>query len=212
MELKVNISFEENYSITEQAVEETILQLEKGEKNDYIQTLINLLQEINREIKRIENSKSDLSLTSIHVRNVFELFLISKYVFSGNKTYAHWLGQLHKDTSDVIDGFIILFNKFDKDSPELKEYKEFIDSTLEDSEYSSKGPFNIRCLAQKYNLDEDYLAIHKLCSKLVHPSSMKVNTHEALAANDNYINLLLYVGVYFCQQIEGLCNEIREAV
>ncbi len=203
------MSFEENYSITDQVIEDTLLHLDKAEKNDHIGALLNLLREIKREIKRIEKNKSDLSLISIHVRNIFELYLITRYVFSENKAFESWMGQLHKDTSDVIDGFITLFEKFDKEVPELKEQKKFIDSTLEDSEYNSEGPFNIREIAKKYNLDEDYGAIHKLCSKLVHPTSMKVNTHEALSANDNYINLLLYVGVFFCQQIEGLCNEIR---
>jgi DNA-binding MltR family transcriptional regulator len=139
MELKINLSFDDNYSITEQVVVDTVSHLENVEKTDYVETLINLLKEIKREIQRIENSKSDLSLTSIHIRNIFELFLISKYVFSDNKAFSSWLGQLHKDTSDVIDGFITLFDKFGKDIPDLKEYKQFIDSTLEDSEYSSKG-------------------------------------------------------------------------
>lgn len=203
------MSFEDNYSITVQVVEDTLLHLDKADKNDYILAVQNLLNEIRREINRIDKNKSDLSLISIHVRNIFELYLITRYVFTEKKAFESWMGQLHKDTSDVIDGFITLFDKFGKDVPELKEQKKFIDSTLEDSEYSSEGPFNIRDIAKKYKLDEDYGAIHKLCSKLVHPTSMKVNTHEALSANDNYTNLLLYVGVFFCQQIEGLCNEIR---
>lgn len=212
MEFKVNLSFDENYSITKQVVENTILHLAKAEKNEYVEVLLNLLKETIREIRRITKNKSDLSLVSIHVRNIFELFLITKYIFSENKAFKSWMGQLHKDTSDVIDGFITLFDKFGKKIPELVEQKKFIDSTLEESEYSSKDPFNIRDIAIKYNLDEDYGAIHKLCSKFIHPTSMKVNAHQALSANDNYINLLLYVGVFFCQQIEGLCREVCDEI
>lgn len=210
MELKVTLTDDDNFEITRSVISDTLIILNASGENEFTLALINLLNEISREINRLQDNKNELTHTSIHVRNIFELYLIITHVLKDKKALASWVGQLHKDTSDILEGFASLFAKFGKDVPELAEIKNNIDSTLEDSQYKSKGPFNIKDLAEKYDLKEDYSAIHKLCSKIVHPSSMKVNAYQALIENDIYLSLFLYIGVYFSQRIESTCNDINE--
>lgn len=212
MNMNTTISNEENFDITNGVISATLAALNDAPKSEFNFALFNLLKEAGREINRLKDNKQDLTIASISVRNIFELYLLIKHVFTDSKAFKSWMGQMHKDTTDILEGFTSLFAKFKKDVPELAEIQKYIDSTLDDSEYKSKGHFVIKDLATKYGLEEDYSAIHKLCSKIVHPSSIKVNAYQGLVANENYLNLFLYVGVYFSQQIEGLCNEIKDGI
>ena len=201
-------SFEKTINI----VNATLDVLKVDVTNEFYFSLSNLLNEINREINRINNKDLDLTLLSLTLRNLFELYLITRYVHDDKKAFASWMGQIHKDSADVLDGFISLFSKNNLKTDELLEQRKFIDATLEGSDYNSKGHFNIKDIAEKYDFREDYSAIHKLCSKLVHPTSYKVNSYNALIADDNYFSILLFVAVFFCTKIEELCHEIQDKI
>ena len=151
----------------------------------------------------------DLTYVGIGTRNIIELYLISRHIFTDKKWLDNWLGQIHKDTVDIQDGFLTLMKKHGKNTSELEVIQKFCDESLEQSEYDANGQFNMRDLAKTYGHDEDYVSVYKLCSKLVHPTSMKINAYEVLTANANYFDTLRYVASYFSIQIEGLIDEVR---
>jgi hypothetical protein len=162
--------------------------------------LLGLLKEAKRENGRLLLSLNELTLASLAVRNLFEIYLIFKHVYSDEKALFSWFGQSHKDSKEVTDGFITLMEKKGLDTAELREIKKFEDESLEQSPFQSKGGFQVRNLAEKYGCLDDYQFIYKLSSKLVHPSSMKVMAYDTLTENTNYLSVVLQTGVYFSQE------------
>lgn len=199
----------EKFNISKKIIEDCLIHLQDKELNQLNIALINLLEEVLRELERFINGRTDLTLTSLQVRNIFELYLITKHVSTNQEGLNDWYGQMHKDTIDIQDGFMNLFSNHDQDISELQDIQNFVNENLENSPFESKREFNIKKLATDYNYLLEYQAIHKLCSKLIHPSSIKVNSYNGLVEDENYLNLLVMFGVIFCQKIEVLCLTIK---
>jgi len=209
--LKIKITDDENLKIICNSIEKLIAHLNSqlNINNEKSIILIKLFEEIFREITMLSSNRTELTETSLRVRNIFELYLITKHVNLDPKGLNNWCGQAHKDVTVINNGFIKLLSRYNKNTSDFKEVQSFINNQLSHTSFQSKGGFNMRDLAQKYGYDDDYMAIYKLCSKLVHPSSIKVNAYNAL--NENYLKILNHVGVFFCQKIEALAFEIRNA-
>jgi hypothetical protein len=120
----------------------------------------------------------DLTLVSMCTRNIFELYLILLAVKSSDEHLKSWFGQSHRDAKEVRDGFTKVALKKGLDVSQLRETQNFEDRALEESPYESEKGFNIRELANEHGYLDDYLAVYKLSSKLIHPTSMKVNSYE----------------------------------
>lgn len=172
-----------------------------------VQALTPLLQASTREINKLMYEELDLSSLSLCVRNIFELYLILEHICTDERALKNWFGQAHKDFKDVNDGFITLCQNNGLDISELVKVQEFQDDSLDASPFKSKGGFNIRNLAENYGYLDDYKAVHKLCSKLIHPTSMSVNAYNALSKNDVYFKLIFHIGVFFSQRIEKFAKE-----
>lgn len=209
--MKVQLTDEENLRITQNTISVFIESLQVKEFDEKTMVLLKLFEEILREIKRFSEDWNDLTITSLKVRNIFELYLITKHVNSNPKGLQNWCGQGYKDISEINSGFIQLMSARNEDSTGFQESQSFLDNELAKSSLQAKGGFNIRQLAKDYGFDDDYVAIHKLCSKLIHPTSVKVNAYGALTKNDDYLNVLIRVGVFFCQKIEALTLDIKNA-
>lgn len=211
MPLKIQLTDEENLSITQNVIVEFIEYLQPVITDEKAMVLLKLFEEMLREIKRFSEDRKDLTITSLKVRNIFELYLIAKHVNSNPKGLHNWCGQGYKDITEINNGFIQLMSARKEDVSGFKESQEFLDEALDKSSLHAKGGFNIRQLAQDYGFDDHYVAIHKLCSKLIHPTSVKVNAYNALTKNDDYLKVLIRVGVFFCQEIEKLVFDIKNS-
>lgn len=210
IETKIKLSHNDNLRITKKVICSFLNNFKNPEGSRFKLAIENLFKEIERELDRFISGRTDLTKTSIQVRNLFELFLITKHIYNSDDGLNSWLGQMHKDTMDVQNGFIELFISHNIDVTELKQIREFINQNLDDSPYKSNGGFNIRVLAEQYGYAKDYSAIHKLCSKFIHPTSFKVNAYNSLIEDDSYLKILEQVDVFFYQRIEELIHEIAE--
>lgn len=168
------------------------------------QALTPLLQACTREINKLLHEKIDLSSLSLCVRTIFELYLILMHISTDEKALNKWFGQSHKDLKELTDGFIALGKKHGLDEyvSKLEDVQEFADGSLASSPFESKGGFDIRNLAEKFGHLEDYKAVHKLCSKLIHPTSMNVNSYDALSNNNVFFNMIFCIGVFYSEKIE----------
>ena len=208
--MNTRLNLDKNFIISKQVIASFIVDAEALGQHSFITTICNLMREAEREINRIISNPVDITIVSLGTRNIIELYLISRHIYTETKWEENWWGQMHKDSIDIQEGLVSLLEKHNKDPSEVKNYIEFCDQSLEESQFESKGGFNIRDLAKRYGHDEDYISVHKLCSKLIHPTSIKINAYQAFTENDNYIKTLSYVAVYFAHNIELLTNEIRE--
>lgn len=188
-------------------IEKTIPNNVSSNDTMLVQALTPLLQACKREISKLLIEEIDLSSLSLCVRNLFELYLILEHISTDGKALENWFGQYYKDQKDVSDGFIALCKKNGFDISELENIQRLQDVSLDASQFKSKGGFNIRNLAEKYGYLEDYQAVHKLCSKLIHPSSLSVNGFDAISEDNVYFDTLFHIGLYFGSQIGEFSSE-----
>ncbi len=164
---------------------------------DRTTSLTNLYREVILEATLLQSSKNQLSLISSAVRNIFELMIIIEYIASSDEAVKMWIGQLQKDALDIHDGLLALFQKHNFKSLALHESREAIIANGGAHAVTPTRPFNLRKVADKFGWLEDYDAIYKLCSKILHPSSIRANLPGAFDKNDDYKSMLVHMGIHY---------------
>jgi hypothetical protein len=210
--LKVQLSPKDDLELSKKNISVVIDDLESKEYAELNNAVINILKNIVQEISRLISSIDELEYASLHTRNIFELYLILTHVYSDNEALSRWYGQLHSDSEQIRNGFRKLLVKKGLDTSSLDEVKEFEDNALKISPYSSERNFNICHLAKTYGYEDDYSFVYKLSSKLVHPSSMKVNFYGILTENNKYLTVIVSTAMFFGQKAEKLALSIGEKV
>jgi hypothetical protein len=168
-----------------------------GSVEDLDVSMVNISKDLVREVDRLIEHNNDLSIVGLCVRNIFELFLIFIHIKSDENALRDWIGQSHKDITDIQDGLISLLQRSNIESPDLNSSKEDFLKSAAAQGVKPKHNFNIKALANKYGYQEDYDAIYKLCSKVVHPSSLKINAYDAMNIENRFQSALIHVGAYF---------------
>ena len=201
------MNYREDAILSRGIVDKTVLLLETLNRTDLTYALINLGKEVSREFGRFIEG-GDISTTSLQVRNIFEMYLLSIHICSSKKALRAWLGQIQRDFSEMNNGFMKLIPTERPEHEELREVQENFDRNFEESDLVPKGGFNIRNLAEEYGHLKDYLAIHKLCSKLIHPTSLKINSYKELTEEDSYEIVLVNAGAFFAYKTGNKFKEI----
>ncbi len=206
--LKVQLSAKEDLELSQKNITNVIGGLASKEYSELNNAVLNILRNVVQEISRLIASIDELEYASLHTRNIFELYLILTHVYSDTEALSRWYGQLHRDSEQVRDGFRKLLVRKGLDTSSLDEVKEFEDNALKISPYSSERNFNIAYLAKTYGYEDDYSFVYKLSSKLVHPSSMKVNFYNILTDNNKYLSVIVPIAMFFGQKVEKLALKI----
>jgi len=210
--LEIKLSHKDDLELSRKGICQLINQLKIKIHTEQNNALLYILNDIDREIVKLIKSIDQLDYASLHTRNIFELYLILRHVYSDRNALWCWYGQQHKDSTEVRNGFKKLLQKRNLDTSALDEVQAFDDMSLEESHYKSEKYFNIRKLAKDHGYEDDYLFVYKLSSMLVHPSSLKVNGFAELTENNNYLTVILQIAVYFCQKAEKYSAKIREEI
>lgn len=177
--------------------------------------IINLGKAILLEGKRFQSNISSLDSLALSIRGLLELNLILTHVSRDQKALSNWIGQASKDATDIMNGMKSLAEATtgrEKHIHELDSVLDLVHSSNADSGFELKGPFNIKEIAQKYGKAKDYDAVHKLCSKLIHPSSIKVNVFNVSDDNLDYVNAFLIVGQAYLRQSAPLIRSALESI
>ena len=201
---------QENISTSIEVIRSFVEKLSALPFSELNSSLTNLFKQSLREINQFSEKRDDLTQTSLNVRNIFEIYIISLHIYSDQDALKSWYGQIHKDFSEINLSFKALLTKHGLDTSEVDEVQEFSDATLSSSQYTSKGAFNIKTCATKYGYEVDYDFVYKLSSKLIHPTSIKVNCFDVLVEGDTYIELITHIGVYFARKSEELAMRLTE--
>lgn len=168
----------------------------------------NLYQCAISEAERIKNDSKEIFSIAVSLRNLFEIYMLALHLRDSEEAVQQWYGQLLRDVLDIQDGLIALFSKHGIHSPDLDSTREKTIESGERNNVKPIRPFNIKEIAKRFDREEDYNAMYKLCSKLVHPSSVKVNLPAAFDKNDEYIKSLIHVAVHYMSLIaEVSANE-----
>ena len=122
-------------------------EIESYEHTIFNQAFYAILKASAIEIDDLINKIDDLTSSSLHTRNIFELYLILRHISEDEIALSNWIGQSHKDSTDINKGFVSLFQSNGLDTSILENMQQLKDKALEESKYESKGPFQIKPLA-----------------------------------------------------------------
>ncbi len=182
-------------------------------RNEKNLVIYNLLKGTIVECEKFLSDASSIENVALVTRNTLEIYLIFRHICASNKNLRKWVGQSAKDLMDILDGFIGLSEGDDINQYRAilkKEKKRIMEASMK-HKVKHAGPFNIKDLSLKYDLGKDYDALYKLCSKLVHPSSSKINSKEALVGDGSYLNILIiHFQVYAIYIINDAEAELRK--
>ncbi|MDH3354555.1 MAG: hypothetical protein OEL79_05005, partial [Chromatiales bacterium] len=134
----------ENLNICSKNISVLVRRVEGYERTMFNQALLPLLKECVREINSFIHKIDDLTSCSLHTRNIFELYLTLRHIGEDERALKSWIGQSHKDSTDINEGFISLFKTRGLDTSELEDVQIFTNESLEESPFESKGPFQVR--------------------------------------------------------------------
>jgi hypothetical protein len=210
--LKVQLSPKEDLELSKKSINRVIDDLALKAYSELNFVVLNLLKNIVQEISKLTTTIDELEYASLHTRNIFELYLILTHVYSDPQALSCWYGQLHKDSEEIREGFRTLLIKKGLDTSSLDENKEFEDNALKVSPYSSESNFRIKNLAKIHGYEDDYSFVYKLSSKLVHPSSMKINFYNILTENNKYLKVIVSTAMHFGQKAEKLALKIGSEI
>src|SRR5690606_34667326 len=161
----------------------------------------NLYQEAIGEGRRLGTEGIEFALVCVAVRNLFEIMVLIDHLASSEEAIKSWIGQLQRDVLDIQEGLISLFQKHGVRSLPLETSRDSVKSNGEEHGVTPSKPFSIKNIAEQLGLSADYSAMYKLCSKIVHPSSIRVNLPGAFEKDDDYKNALLHVGIHYLAKI-----------
>lgn len=198
----------DNMKITKKVIHDFIDILEKKHKAKLGLALIHLLAEAGREIDRASHAERELVIFALATRNIFEIYLIIRNISESDSALDCWYGQMHKDLIDINSGLRKLAEKKELNTEKLDVLDEIYNQALNESPFKSKGQFNIKTIALNYNYGEDYDWLYRLTSKLIHPSSVKVNGFHAIGEVEQYIVALEQSFTYFCMRLEEYILEL----
>lgn len=95
---------------------------ESLDQHSFISAICNLFLEAEREINRILKNPNDITILALGTRNIIELYLISKHIFTDIQWESNWWGQMHKDSIDIQEGLVSLLKKHHKDPSTVENH------------------------------------------------------------------------------------------
>ncbi len=152
--------------------------------------LLNLLRSIAMYVEiYASNLSGTLEILALCTRSVFELNLRARMVLERADGLQRWIAEAVEERIETLEGFVrfaetgvasALYEKeVQRERQRLTDLKEKHDLPAE-----AKGRLQERQLAEMFHLEEDYDALYKLASKIVHPSSYLVNGRPHVDTND----------------------------
>jgi hypothetical protein len=133
----------------------------------------------------------DLAGLAWAARNLFELYLIVRSVIQSDENFRAWLGQRIGDEKDFIEG-VLMYVQAGECAPQVATLKARRDRLLELSkrhDIPSAKPFRIQALAKALGEEDEYVALFKLFSKYVHPSSLLINAYSLSPPDPTYLKI-----------------------
>ncbi len=115
-----------------------------------------------------------------------------RYVLLSEKNFTEWLGQALRDERDFIDGVLTLAeaNHAEQKSILLSRH-EHLGGMAKRYGLEFSRPFQVKEIAKAVGEEAEYVAMYKLFSKYVHPSSLLINNWARKGPGLEWINIFL---------------------
>jgi len=118
-------------------------------------------------------------------RGLLELRVFLKYALISGENARTFAADRLIDGRDIAKALIDLerFHGPDADTPVLNEWLTAVEAQMANEGVASKAPLRASDIAKAVGLNDEYRAMNKVCSKLVHPTGWSVIAMK-VGAND----------------------------
>jgi hypothetical protein len=125
-------------------------------------------------------------------RNLFETNLTVRYVLISEQNFSSWMGQALRDERDFIEGVLTLAQEGHAEQRAiLRARQEQLDGMAKRYRLEFARPFRISDIAKAVGEEAEYVAMYKLFSKYVHPSSLLINSWAKSEPEMGWTNIFL---------------------
>lgn len=173
--------------------------------------LKNILISTQGYTKYIENGAyKDIQLLALGVRSVLENLARARFIMQSDENLDRWLSEVITDQKTIIKGFLSLSEQSSTNIKSLETELTRLDSLCDKYNFPVvKQPQQVKAMTDAVGLVEDYESIYKLTSKLIHPSSLYINSSSTLD-NQEYHNILVICGqLYLISMLNEICKKLN---
>lgn len=146
-------------------------------------------------------------------RNLFEAYLIVKYIDQSDEQLSEWVGQGITDETDFIDGMLFYAEPDDGGShiAALQMQRGRLLDMAKRHGLQKVKPFRVADLAKGLGEGDEYVALFKLFSKYVHPSSLYINKWALARPDPTFVEVFhIKAQVYAGQAIKIIQDGTKE--
>jgi hypothetical protein len=125
-------------------------------------------------------------------RNLFETDLTVRYVLLSEQNFIDWMGQALRDERDFIEGALSLaLDGHAEQTDVLRARREHLNNMATRHGLEFSRPFRVGDVAKAVGEEAEYIAMYKLFSKYVHPSSLLINSWAKTEPAMEWTNIFL---------------------
>lgn len=187
------------------------LNIERTNKN---LALINIALGTHRSLSLLANNLSDdydITLVALCTRNLFELNIRLRSIIKSENSLNTWMSEMVMDENQILDTVSTIANNSHAAEMNLFENKKKLNSALLEKHNlkSVKSPETVKSVAKDVGELEEYTALFKLFSKLLHPTSYLINSYSTAGCIDNFNILIISTQKYAFDLFERLKAELN---
>ncbi|MGK3126018.1 DUF5677 domain-containing protein [Candidatus Pantoea formicae] len=185
--------------------------IERTNKNIAIN---NIAKGTHRSLSLLANNLSDdydITLVALCTRNLFELNIRLRSIVKDESSLNTWMSEMVMDENQILDAISTIANNNHAAELELFENKKILNNSISEKHNlkSVKSPETVKVIAEKVGELEEYTALFKLFSKLLHPTSYLINSHSTAGCIDNFNILIVSAQKYALDLFERLKDELN---
>ncbi|PMO40638.1 hypothetical protein BCT10_02795 [Vibrio splendidus] len=181
------------------------------EQTKETEMLKNLLISTESYIKYIASGAyKDIQILALGVRSVLENLARVRFIMQSEKNLNKWVSESLMDQKALVQAFKSIGNGSSDEVIFLEKELERLDALYKKYELPIvKQPQQFKAMTEAVNLVDDYESVFKLTSKLVHPSSLFINSNSSLN-NFEYHNILVICGqLYLFSMLNEICEKLE---
>jgi hypothetical protein len=142
-------------------------------------------------------------------RNLFETDLTVRYVLMSEQNFIDWMGQALRDERDFIEGVLTLVQDgHAEQTAVLRARRAQLDDMTTRHGLEFARAFRVGDIAKAVGEEAEYVAMYKLFSKYVHPSSLLINSWAKTEPEMGWTNIFLTSAQEYAHDV---IERLREA-
>jgi hypothetical protein len=146
-------------------------------------------------------------------RNLFEAYLLVKYISQSDAKLLEWMGQGITDETDFIDGMLFCADPDESGTQidMLQTQRVRLLDLAKRHNLQKVKPFRVVDLAKGLGEEEEYGALFKLFSKYVHPSSLYINKWALVHPDSAYVEIFQIKAQVYAGQAVKIIQDFARA-